>query len=181
MTLRADAVRVLRAWQPSDPPQDRLRRDYLDHLCRHPDGMWRTCREAHLTASALVVDPSTAQVLLTLHPKVGRWLQTGGHCERNDATLAEAALREAVEESGIAELTLAPHPVHLDRHEVACGGPGSRSVHLDVQYVAIAPAGAAHRRGPESLDLAWFPATELPQPTDQALGRLVSRAAAQLA
>ena len=40
-------------------------------------------------------------MLLTLHRKVGRWLQLGGHCEPADTTLAGAALREATEESGL--------------------------------------------------------------------------------
>ncbi len=35
-----------------------------------------------------------------LHPRVGRWLQLGGHCEESDADIAAAALREATEESG---------------------------------------------------------------------------------
>ncbi len=39
--------------------------------------------------------------LLTLHPRFGRWLQLGGHCEDTDADIAAAALREATEESGI--------------------------------------------------------------------------------
>ena len=79
--------------------------------------------------------------MLTLHPIVGRWLQTGGHCESHDATLADAALREAREETGIQDLALDPVPVLLSRHEVPCG-PLRPSHHLDVQFVAVAPADA---------------------------------------
>ena len=45
--------------------------------------------------------PRCGIVLLTLHPRVGQWLQLGGHCEPDDATIADAAAREGREESGI--------------------------------------------------------------------------------
>jgi 8-oxo-dGTP pyrophosphatase MutT (NUDIX family) len=173
-TLHADAVRVLSGWSAPDGATEALRTDFLAHLDAHPDGMWRSCRPAHVTASALVLDPASDQVLLTLHPKVGRWLQLGGHCETGDATLAAAALREATEESGLAGLELSPAPVALDRHDVACGG--ALGVHLDVQYVARARAGRDHRISAESLDLQWFDADALPAPADPALARLVNSA-----
>ena len=72
------------------------------------------------------------------------WLQMGGHCEPEDATLAAAALREATEESGIAGLTLLPGgPVRLDRHR-------SRAVRLapgrPVRGVAPAGRGGGDQR-----------------------------------
>ncbi|MEV6207516.1 NUDIX hydrolase [Kitasatospora sp. NPDC051914] len=182
--LHRDAVRVLGDWNPSDPAQDRLRTDYLDHLADRPDGMLRACTPAHITASAVVVDPSAGRVLLTLHPKVGRWLQMGGHCEPGDSTLADAALREATEESGIAGLALLtegglPVPVKLDRHRVRCAGKDApENTHLDVQYVAVAPAGAQELISEESLDLRWFSWDELPELTDGSVRTLVGLARA---
>ena len=120
--------------------------------------------------------------LLTLHPKVGLWLQLGGHCEPEDGTLAEAALREAVEESGIESgLTLypdgAPAPVKLDRHAVRCAGKDQpENTHLDVQYLVLAPPDAVERISEESLELRWFGYDELPELTDRSLRELVARA-----
>ncbi|MDI2128029.1 NUDIX hydrolase [Yinghuangia seranimata] len=176
-TLHADAARVLAAWAAPDPGQGALRDAYLEHLATYADAMSRTRQEGHLTASAVVVDPAEGRVLLTLHPKVGLWLQTGGHCEDGDGALAEAALREAVEESGIAGLRLLPEPVRLDRHDVRCGGPDQWSVHFDVQYAAIAPPGSVAAISDESLDLRWFPIDALPDPTDDSVRRLVADAA----
>ncbi|MDH6116475.1 8-oxo-dGTP pyrophosphatase MutT (NUDIX family) [Kitasatospora sp. GAS204A] len=179
--IHADAVRVLNAWTPEEAGQQQLRHDYLAHLAEHPDGLWRSCRPAHITASALVVDPAAGRVLLTLHPKVGLWLQMGGHCEPGDETLAAAALREATEESGIAGLRLLavggaaePAPVLLDSHQVRCAGKDQpENTHLDVQFLALAPAGAQEEISEESLDLRWFGFDALPELTDASLRRLV--------
>ena len=76
-------------------------------------------------------------VLLTLHARLGRWLQTGGHIESTDATLEAAAAREAHEESGLADLSLEPSPLLLSKHEVPCGTVRP-TYHLDVQYLVLA-------------------------------------------
>ncbi|MFI0903757.1 NUDIX hydrolase [Streptomyces sioyaensis] len=176
MSLHADAARVLTGWPAPSPAQEKLRLTYLDHLAAHEDGMWKPCKEGHLTASALVIDPAGGRVLLTLHRKLKMWLQMGGHCEPEDASLAEAALREAREESGIAQgLTLLPGgPVRLDRHHTPC------AVHLDVQYAALAPEGAVAAISDESLDLRWFAYDEVPGVADASVARLVDGARALL-
>ncbi|MFC7327698.1 NUDIX hydrolase [Marinactinospora rubrisoli] len=174
--LHEDARSVLREWQAPDPAQEELRREYLAHLDRHPDGMWRSCRPGHVTASAAIVDPEGRGMVLTLHRRIGLWLQVGGHCEPVDRSLAGVALREATEESGIAGLRLLPSPLRLDRHRVGCG---SGSWHLDVQYAAVAPAGAALTRvAEESDDLRWFPIDALPEPSDDACRALAAAASA---
>ncbi|HEU5157735.1 MAG TPA: NUDIX domain-containing protein [Streptosporangiaceae bacterium] len=175
MSLHEDAVRVLTRWPAPDDGQDRLREEFIDHLAAHADGMWRECAPGHITASTAVLDATGARVLLTLHAKFQAWVQLGGHCEPDDATLAAAALREATEESGIAGLTLLDEPVRLDRHYVPCQGG---TYHLDVQYVAIAPDGAREQVSAESVELRWFGVDALPAEADAALRRLVASAAA---
>jgi 8-oxo-dGTP pyrophosphatase MutT (NUDIX family) len=177
--LRADALAVLERWPAPDPRQERLRREYVDHLRRHADGAFRSCFPDHLTAGALVVSPDASRVLLTLHRKARAWFHLGGHCEAGDATLAAAALREAREESGIEDLALDPEPVHLDRHDVRFCDPRGPVRHLDVRFLAVAPDGAAHAVSDESLDVRWWPADALP--TDAAdLRELVALARARL-
>ncbi|MCX4819250.1 NUDIX hydrolase [Streptomyces sp. NBC_01142] len=173
MSLHDDAVLVLKAYED----QEELRQTYLDHLAAHPDGMWKACEAGHLTASALVIDPEHGRVLLTLHKKLGMWLQMGGHCEPGDATIADAALREATEESGIRGLTLLPGgPVRLDRHAI----PAPCHWHLDLQYAALAPSGAVEEISDESLDLRWFGYDEVADVADASVVRLVKHARAAL-
>jgi 8-oxo-dGTP pyrophosphatase MutT (NUDIX family) len=173
VSVYADAVRVLTGWTAPDNGENRLRREFLDHLAAHEGGVWRECVAGHITASTAVLDSAGTRVLLTLHAKIKTWLQLGGHCEPGDGTLAGVALREATEESGIDGLVLLPGPVGIDRHWVPCQGG---TYHLDVQYVAIAPDGARERISDESDDLRWFPVDALPDDTDDAVRRLVARA-----
>jgi 8-oxo-dGTP pyrophosphatase MutT (NUDIX family) len=179
VTLRTDAHDVLTAWSAPDAEQERLRQVYLDHIENHPDAMSRECHPDHLTASALIVSADGERVLLTLHRRIGRWLQTGGHCEPEDTTLATAAQREGREESGIADLTVDAVPVLLSLHEVPSCGPIRPSHHLDVQYVAVAPPDAREVISDESDDLAWFGLDELPD-VDQSVRDLIAAATRRL-
>lgn len=181
MSLREDAQRTLKDWTPPSEEQDALRQSYLDHLGSSSDAMWRSCADGHLTASALVVDPGRERVLLTLHRKLEKWLQMGGHCEPQDTTLAEAALREATEESGITGLRLLPGgPVRLDRHATPC------AVHLDVQYAALAPQDATESVSEESLAVRWYgygddtAMAELAAVADESVLRLVAETRVRL-
>jgi 8-oxo-dGTP pyrophosphatase MutT (NUDIX family) len=173
--LLGDAVEVLGGWRAPDAVQEELREYYLRHLEAHPDGMWRSCRPEHVTASALVVDAAGTNTLLTLHKTVGRWLQLGGHCEPGDNTLSGAALREATEESGLAGLTVSRDPLQLSRHLLEAGGCAG-AYHLDVQFLVTATAGTAYVVSEESHDLAWFPLDALPPDTDASVQELAARA-----
>jgi 8-oxo-dGTP pyrophosphatase MutT (NUDIX family) len=160
--LRDDALAVLGRWRGPGEAQERLRREYVDHLHRHRDGLSREDYPDHVTAGALVLSADHRQVLLTLHAKARRWFHLGGHCEAGDTTLAGAALREAVEESGVGDLVLDPEPLHLDAHVVSFCGSRERVRHLDVRFLAVAPAGARAAVSAESLDVRWWPADALP-------------------
>jgi 8-oxo-dGTP pyrophosphatase MutT (NUDIX family) len=165
VNLHADAVSTLDRWQPESAGQDALRQAFLGFLAAREDGCQRSCVPGHVTASALVLDATREQVLLTLHPRVGRWLQLGGHCEPEDPTLVAAALREATEESGINGLRIEPTPLHVDVHPITCS-LGVPTRHFDVRFLVRSPVGAKPVRSAESVDLQWWPVDALPSNVD---------------
>jgi 8-oxo-dGTP pyrophosphatase MutT (NUDIX family) len=164
VTLHADALATLRSWSPPTAEQGPLKQRFVTHLEEHPDGLTRACRPDHITASTVVLSHDHTAVLLTLHAKAAAWFQFGGHCEPADQTLAGAALREAVEESGVTDLRFDPVPVQLSDHAVPFCGPDGGVHHLDVRFLAIAPAEAQHSVSEESLDVRWWPVAALPDP-----------------
>jgi 8-oxo-dGTP pyrophosphatase MutT (NUDIX family) len=176
VSVHEDALSLLASWPAPTPAQEVLRQQYADYLLTHPPGVFREDRPHHLTASTLVLSPDGSSVLLTHHRKAQRWFQLGGHLEPGDASVLGAATREASEESGLA-LELDPVPVQLSDHAVEFCGPGVH--HLDVRFLAVAPADAAHEVSEESLDVRWWPADALPDP-DPDLVELVALAVRRL-
>lgn len=175
MSLHVSAVQVLTDWQTPDPAQDSLRHAVLSFLAARADACERACAPGHITASALLLDHTGTQTLLTLHPRFGRWLQLGGHCEPEDTDIHAAALREATEESGISGLTVDAELAALHVHPVTCS-LGVPTRHLDMQFVARAPQGAEIVCSDESLDLRWWPLDALPDDTDFGLRQLAETA-----
>jgi 8-oxo-dGTP pyrophosphatase MutT (NUDIX family) len=174
--LHDEALTLLTSWPAPTPGQEVLRRRYVDYLASRPSGVLRDDRPHHLTASTLVLSADGGSVLLTHHRKAQRWFQFGGHLEAADSSVLAAASREAREESGL-RLALDPVPVQLSDHPVDFCGPGVH--HLDVRFLAIAPADAVHAVSEESLDVRWWPADALPDP-DADLVELVALAVRRL-
>jgi 8-oxo-dGTP pyrophosphatase MutT (NUDIX family) len=112
---------------------------------------WSRVEPLHFTASALVVHPPTARVLLRWHVRLQRWLQVGGHGDPGESDPMDIALREAVEETGLRDL--APWPDESLWHAVICDVPATAAEpaheHADLRFVfatatpeAIAPENA---------------------------------------
>lgn len=163
---------TIAAYRPADEAQQQERDRVLAYLDEHPDALLRTCLPGHLTTSAAVLDSTGERVLLMLHRKLERWLQMGGHAD-GDGNLVGSALREATEESGIAELAIDPQLVDIDIHPLPIEG---HDLHLDIRFLVVAPPGAVEQINEESLALQWFPVDALPDDLDASGHRLVTAA-----
>ena len=67
----------------------------------------------HITASAFIINADKTEILLLKHKLYDRYLQPGGHVEKEDASILNAALREASEETGIAKEELIHVPLNF--------------------------------------------------------------------
>lgn len=106
---------------------------------------WSRSLPLHFTASALVIHPQSRRVLLRWHVKHELWLQVGGHGDPGESDPLRIALREASEETGLADLV--PWPDASLRHAVIChvrrSGPEPEHEHADLRYfLATANPGA---------------------------------------
>ena len=176
-TLRRSVAAALDGWRPQGSADESLRHTMLAFLDSNPDACLRANAAGHFTASSLMLDRSGTHVLLTLHPKVGRWIQLGGHCEPTDDTIVDAAMREATEESGIADLTIDPVLLSAHTHPITCS-LGTPTRHLDLRFLVRARDGARAVRSDESTDLRWWPVDALPDTAEhETIDDLVSLAA----
>jgi 8-oxo-dGTP pyrophosphatase MutT (NUDIX family) len=93
-------------------------------------------------------------VLLTLHRKLDRWLQLGGHCDGDD-DLLRVACREAIEESGLAVEPISSALFDIDIHSVSPRDADPRHLHFDARFLLRVVGTNAFRVSRESLALEW--------------------------
>ena len=112
--------------------------------------------EGHFTASAWIVNKRRTHSLLTLHGKLNRWLQLGGHADGNE-NLLEVAMTEAREESGLTSLRLVDKRIYdIDKHIIPQRGDVPEHFHYDVRYLIEAELDEPLVISKESNDLAWI-------------------------
>lgn len=166
----------LESYARRHPEQRAVAERMMRFVADTPDCFERSHAAGHITASAWLLNPARDKALLTLHRKLGLWLQPGGHAD-GDADTLRVALREAEEESGILGIRplsteIYDVDIHLIPPHPASGAP--EHLHYDVRYLLQAP----HERfciSHESKALAWVSPAELgalTPPPDESVWRL---------
>lgn len=118
--------------------------------------------EGHFTASAWIVNKRRTHTLLTLHEKLNRWLQLGGHADGNE-NLLEVAMDEAREESGLSSLRIVDRFIFdIDKHLIPSSPSAVQHFHYDVRFLIEAEINEPLTISAESKDLAWISFDSVP-------------------
>ncbi len=117
----------------------------------------------HVTASAFVLSPDGASLLLILHGKLHRWLQPGGHVDADDADVLAAARREVHEEVGLADVPLSPLAaglIDVDVHVIPARKADPEHRHFDVRFLFQA-RDWAFQAGSDAHAGRWVPLADI--------------------
>ncbi|GAA3295368.1 NUDIX domain-containing protein [Dactylosporangium vinaceum] len=122
---------------------------------------WSRSTPLHVTASALIVHSPSARVLLRWHARQEAWLQVGGHGDPGETDPLDIALREGVEETGLADLKPWPDPaeaaiVHVVIVPVRARGDEPAHEHADVRFVLSTSTPEAARPEKADAPLRWL-------------------------
>ncbi|MFJ4174503.1 NUDIX hydrolase [Microbacterium sp. NPDC089696] len=160
--LGADVRRLVAGFPVSSEDDAAVRTDFASFFGDDDGPVARDDGPHHATASAFVFDPSLTRILLVFHGKGRFWVQPGGHLEPGDASVAEAALRELAEETGVAPGSIEePYAYDLDRHALSAAF-GRCASHLDIGVALVVAGDTAPVVSAESEDVRWWPLDDLP-------------------
>ncbi len=151
---------LLNQYIESEPENRYSKALLIEFAQQYKDCCERTLLFGHFTGSCWLVSKDGLRVLLTHHKKLGRWLQLGGHAD-GDSNLAQVALREAEEESGLTDLAVEAEIFDLERHTIPARGAEPEHYHHDVRFVVHATGSEEFVVSDESHALAWRTISEL--------------------
>ena len=135
MCIREDIFNYM----PACEQEERDKAVILSFLDTNEDAFLRSNHVAHMTASAWVINPKRDRVLMVYHKIYDSWSWTGGHAD-GDRDLAEVALREVREETGVKSARLLSRDIFsleiltVDGHEKR-GEYVPSHLHMNVTYL----------------------------------------------
>ncbi len=151
----------LRIYQPWNEQEGQDRDEIIRQIENAPDIFTRENRNAHMTASAWIVNPARTRILMVYHNLYDSWSWCGGHAD-GETDLLQVALREAREETGIvhpcavSENIFSLEILTVDGHEKK-GRYVSSHLHLNLTYLLEADETENLRTKPdENSNVAWF-------------------------
>jgi 8-oxo-dGTP pyrophosphatase MutT (NUDIX family) len=164
---RAPLISLLESYRAAWPEEVGMVDRYLSFVRENPDCFERSLEAGHVTGSAIILDTTGNRVLLTHHRKLDRWLQPGGHAD-GIADVAQVAMTEALEESGLASLDFASRSLlDVDIHGIPARAKEPAHFHYDCRFLIQSGGSDEFIVSDESHDLAWVPRDRITDYTDE--------------
>ncbi len=148
-------------------------------VAQHDACFERSLAIGHVTGSAWVVSRARDAAVLVHHRKLGKWLQPGGHAD-GESDVRRVALREATEETGLADLVSAsPGIFDIDVHAIPARPDEPAHEHFDLRFAFFADRATAPIVSAESHDVRWIAFGDIENyAIDDSVRRLVAKTTA---
>ena len=182
-----DWIHTLEMYEPQDE-REAEEKDMMLELVRSRGSrlLFRENRDAHFTASSIIVNRERTRTLMIYHRIYESWAWTGGHAD-GSGDFEQTARREAMEETGIAHLRrLGDGPASLEIlpvwYHIRRGKPVGSHLHLNISYLFEADEREPIRIAPdENSGVEWIDIQQLGQkvseePMMPIYGRLIGKA-----
>ena len=160
-TEKQNLINALQIYVPYNEQEERDRDIMLQLLKTQENILERENQTAHFSASSWLLNKEHTKVLMIYHNIYHSWSWTGGHAD-GEANLLEVAKREAMEETGIKNITTVSDEIYsveiltVDGH-VKRGSYVPSHIHLNVTYLMDADEQEVLRVKPdENSGVKWF-------------------------
>lgn len=154
-------IEQLRTYRPFNEQETFDQQAMLAFIERNPDYLLRSNPIAHMTSSAIVVNPSMDKILFAFHNIYQSWGWVGGHND-GDADCLAVAIKETKEETGVVNV----HPFSNDifmietimvPNHIKKGKHISDHLHLNITYLLVADeSDTLSVNVEENSNVAWF-------------------------
>lgn len=158
-------INQIRNYSPFNEQEQFDKIEILKQLENIPSIFSRDNKNAHMTASAWIVNHNRTKVLMIHHNLYNSWSWLGGHAD-GDENLLNVAQKEVLEESGLNTITPISEDIYslevltVDGHEKH-GTYVPSHLHLNITYLFEADENEALFIKPdENSDVAWFELNE---------------------
>ncbi len=162
MPHRELLLEVLRKYSTGYSSEKSFIEETIAFVESNEDCFERSNTKGHINGSCFVLSPDSKKTLLTHHKKLNRWLQLGGHAD-GDSNIWDVSLKEALEESGIQDISLVMEDIFdIDIHTIPANttkGEGEH-LHYDIRFLLRAPT-EEFVVSDESHNLKWVNSEEL--------------------
>lgn len=154
-------LKAIEAFVPQNEQELADKEFFLKFASETPNCLLRSSCVAHFTASAWAISSNREKILMIYHNIYKSWSWTGGHADGN-SDLAQVAMRELMEESGVKNVRLVSD-IPLSLETLAVSGHYKSGIyvpshlHLNLSYlIQVDETDRLFVKPDENSNVAWF-------------------------